>query len=213
MTYIRAHAFSLMAISNVLGDFCYLGYAFDADGFVSPIKLSGAAFTMLAHVILLAYGDDQARKIAHEGGALSRGILGMRSKAQKLTRFMPNKVQSFIKRWPVGITFTMLSMNGCALFYDAIERMAVHSGLSMPTQCLMGLLITLGCVSFAAADFVKGQKAADVLVKTAPTFFALATVAQIALASLTLNPFLMLAAMVFAASNLAGFFAKIEKEA
>ncbi len=67
-----------MALCNIVGDLCYLGYAFAAEGFVSLPKLFGAAFTMLAHVILLAYGDDQARIIAAEKGALARVVLKLR---------------------------------------------------------------------------------------------------------------------------------------
>ena len=45
--------------------------AFAGTGFVSLPKLVGALFTIAAHIMLLAYGDDHARLIASEQGMLS----------------------------------------------------------------------------------------------------------------------------------------------
>jgi len=86
------------------------------------------------------------------------------------------------------------------------------AGWSGVSQLMLGVFITLGCSVFAAADFAKGQKTADIFTKIAPAILTCATAANIALVLTTWNPFILLSLMAFAVSNLAGFFTKIEKK-
>jgi len=210
--YIRAHPFSTMALCNIVGDLGYLGFAFDADGFVSLPKLVGACFTMSAHIILLAYGDDQARRIAGEQGALSRLVLKLRARAQRITGHMPNVFQRAIRAKPVGVTFLMLSINGLGLFLDAWLRLRAHENLAMTIQVVMGPMITFGTGAFAIADFVKSQRTANILTKVAPTILACASIANVGLAVTTGSFFVMISVVAFALSNLAGFYTRLEKK-
>jgi hypothetical protein len=212
LRYIRAHPFSVMALCNIVGDLGYLGFAFKAAGFVSLPKLAGALFTMLAHTILLAYGDDQARKISHEKGGLSKFILEARILAQRLTASMPSGWGQGIRKKPVGIPFLMLALNGIGLLTDAVMNLHRHSDWASISQVVLGILIAVGCSAFAAADFAKGQRAADILTKVAPAILTGATLANVALAMTTWNPFILFAVVAFAISNLAGFFTKIDKK-
>jgi hypothetical protein len=209
--YIRAHPFSTMALCNIVGDFGYLGFAFDAVGFVSVAKLVGASFTMLAHIILLAYGDDQAQRITHEEGRLAKVILGLRRGAQRATTPMPDLLHQWIRAKPIGVTFSMLALNGIALVADCTVAVP-HPGLKMPFQAALGILITCGTGAFATADFVKKQRVANILTKVAPTILVGASVASAGLVMTTWNPFILLSVMAFAISNVAGFFTKIDKK-
>jgi hypothetical protein len=210
--YIRAHPFSIMALCNIVGDGCYLGYAFDAVGFVSAPKLAGALFATFAHIILLAYGDDQANKIAHEHGAISNIILKLRILAQRLAAGLPPALGKYVRAKPVGWPFLMLTMNGVGLAADALLELSRQSGGAMDWQLLSGTLIALGCGSFALADFVKDQGSADKLTKIAPSILACATFSNAGLTIATLNPFLLIGVVVFMLSNFAGFFTRIDKE-
>lgn len=201
-----------MALSNIVGDMGYIGYAFAGDGFVSLPKLAGASFTMLAHLILLAYGDDQMRTIEAEKGALSNFILSLREQAQKAIGGVPIVFQNGLQAKPVGITFMMLALNGLALAGDGFLRLRHGTSPAMNAQIGLGILVFLGTSAFAAADFVKKQKLANILVKVAPALLTCASIANVALALTTWNPFVILSVMAFAVSNFAGFFTKIEKE-
>ncbi len=87
-----------MALCNIVGDAGYLGYAFAAQGFVSWPKLAGALFTMLAHILLLAYGDEQAQTIAAEKGTLSSIVLGLRVQAQRFVTILPAGLEKICPR-------------------------------------------------------------------------------------------------------------------
>ena len=208
--YLRRHPFSTMALCNIAGDLCYLGFAFDSAQAVSLPKLAGALFTLAAHTILLAYGDDQARHIAGERGRLSTMVLWLRDRAQRTLVHLPDAARKWAQVKPIGISFSMLALNGVGLLADALRHGAGWSGLS---QLALGGLIVLGCACFAAADFVRGQKSADMLTLAAPVTLTGATIASWALAATTLNPFILASVLVFGISNLAGYFTRIEKGA
>jgi hypothetical protein len=210
--YIRMHPFSTMALCNIVGDLGYLGFAFDADGFVSLPKLIGASFTMSAHIILLAYGDDQARRIAGEEGLLSRTVLKLRAWAKNIAGHMPEAIQKRIRANPVGIAFLMLSINGLGLFLDAWLRLQGEESFAMLIQVVMGPLITLGTIAFAIAGFARSQKAANILTKVAPSVLVGASVANVGLAMTTGNVFVMISVVAFIVSNLAGFYTRLNKK-
>ena len=201
-----------MALFNIVGDLGYLGYAFAAEGFVSFPKLVGACFTMSAHIILLAYGDDQANIIATEKGTLSHIILGLRENAKKMVRPMPWILQNWVRAKPVGVSFCMLAVNGVGLLGDALARLSYHAGPAMIIQSVLGILILLGCSTFAVADFVAEQKMADILTKIAPTILTCASLANIGLAVTTWNIFVIISVIAFALSNFAGFYTRLDKE-
>ena len=208
--YLRLHPFSVMALCNVVGDCCYLGFAFDAQGWVSLPKLGGAFFTIAAHIILLAYGDDQARQVAGEYGIISRAILGLRDFCRHLLRCLPEQCVAFIRVKPVGLGFAMLALNGVGLLVDALLTSVSWANLS---QILLGVCIMTGCGAFALADCVQRQQRANALLKIAPSILTVATVANAGLALTTHNGFMIMALLVFLTSNLAGFYARIDKEA
>ncbi len=207
--FIRARPFSIMALCNIVGDLGFLGYAFAADGFVSLPKLAGALCTMFAHILLLAYGDDQARLIAAESGMASRIFLSLRTRAKTLVSFLPAVIRQVVRVKPVGIPFLILSLNGVGLLVDALMHEASIAALS---QAALGLLIITGCAAFAAADFVKQQRTANILTKTAPSILVCALPVNIVLALSTLNGFILMSFCAFALSNVAGFFTHIDKE-
>ncbi len=197
-----------MALCNIIGDFCYLGFAFAADGFVSVPKLAGACFTLLAHTILLAYGDSEMKKVADEHGVVANMIMGLRDQAQRVMEKLPSLIKPYVQAKPIGICFSMLALNGAGLVVDALIN---TTGSVRTMQTVLGVFIATGCYAFAVADFVKGQRSADIITKIAPSILALATAAGAVLAILTLNPFLMLGATVFAFANIAGFYTKVDK--
>lgn len=210
LRYLRTNPFSTMALCNIAGDLCYVGFAFDSPQALSLPKLAGALFTILAHTILLAYGDDQARHIAGEKGALSRLVLALRRSAQRLLVGLPDTLRRWAQVKPIGVSFSMLALNGVGLFADAARHAAPGDWASL-SQLALGVFIVIGCCCFAAADFVRGQKAADLLTTAAPVTLTLATLASWALAATTLNPFVIASVLVFGVSNLAGYFTRIEK--
>ena len=200
-----------MAVFNIIGDMGYLGYAFAAEGFVSIPKLIGASITMFAHVLLLAYGDDQARVIAAEQGWPSRLFFALRMRAQRMVAGWPLGLQRLIRARTVGISFTLLAFNGIAFMADGWARLEAEFSLSMADQLVMGMCITLGTGAFAAADFVRQQRLADFLTRVAPTLLTLASALNVVLAVTTVNPFVILSVVAFAVSNLAGFFTSLDK--
>lgn len=208
--YLRTHPFSTMALCNIVGDLCYVGFAFDAEQAVSLPKLAGALFTILAHTILLAYGDDQARHIAGEKGRLSVIVLALRGRAQRLLAGLPDALRKWARVKPIGVSFAMLALNGAGLLLDAAWR-GDQAGWAGASQLALGGCIIIGCGCFAAADLVRGQRAVDILTTAAPMVLTLATIASWVLAAATLNPFLILSIAAFALSNLAGYFTRIEK--
>jgi len=210
LRYLRTHPFSTMALCNIVGDLCYVGFAFDSAQAVSLPKLAGALFTIVAHTILLAYGDDQARHIAGEKGLLSSIVLRLRASAQRLLVGMPDGLRKWARVKPIGVSFAMLALNGAGLLADAVRHGDPATVASL-AQVALGSFIVLGCACFAAADFVRGQRAADALTTAAPVILTLATAASWALAATTLNPFVITSVVVFGISNLAGYFTRIEK--
>lgn len=208
--YLRTHPFSTMALCNIAGDLCYVGFAFDSEQAVSLPKLAGALFTIVAHTILLAYGDDQARHIAGEKGLLSGIVLRLRGRAQRLLVGLSDGLRKWARVKPIGVSFSMLALNGVGLFADAARHADTANWASL-SQLALGVFIVVGCACFAAADFVRGQKTADILTTAAPVILTLATVASWALAATTLNPFVITSVLVFGISNLAGYFTRIEK--
>jgi hypothetical protein len=207
--YIRRHPFSVMALCNIVGDLGYLGFAFEALGWVSWPKLLGATFTMAAHVVLLAHGDVQAQHIAHESGAIARAVLALRVIAQRLLQPLPESLRRFARAKPIGVPFSMLCLNGVGLTVDALNA---PFSLAMLAQIAVGLCIVLGCGTFALADFVPRQKTANVLLKIAPSILVGCSVATVGLVVTTGNPFITLSFFVFLLSNLAGFYTKIDKQ-
>jgi hypothetical protein len=209
--YIRAHPFSIVALSAITGDCCYLGYAFDAEGFVSLPKFAGASFTIFAHILLLAYGDDQMRKIAHEPGILSRIILALRARAQRLVHLLPPALQDAVRAKPVGIPFAMLAMNGVGLLADALIEFHAKGELAMGLQVLLGISIVGGTGAFALADFLDGQLTANRLVKTGSLLLSCTTFINAGLALKTLNPFLLFSITAFGLCNWAMYYTRVEK--
>ncbi len=207
--YIRAHPFSMMALCNIVGDLGYLGFAFASQGWVSLPKLGGALFTLAAHLILLAYGDDQMRRVAHESGVLSRATLGLRAFAQYVLGALPVRLCAFFKSKPIGVSFFMLSVNGVGLFMDAVRLSSSQTAL---VQSVLGGLIMSGCLIFSMADFVEGQRKADILLKIAPPILVAASASNVALAIATHNFFVVLSVLAFLLSNLASFYTKIDKK-
>jgi hypothetical protein len=209
LRYLRTHPFSTMALCNVVGDLCYVGFAFESQQAVSLPKLAGALFTLVAHTVLLAYGDDQARHIAGEKGLLSAVVLRLRTLAQRLLVRLPDTLRKWARIKPIGVSFSMLALNGLGLLADAVLHRP--DGWSSLSQTTLGVCIVLGCCCFAAADFVRSQRAADRLTTAAPVILTFATVASWGLAAATLNPFLLTSVVVFGMSNLAGYFTRIDK--
>jgi len=207
--YLCTHPFSIMALCNLIGDLGFVGFAFAATGFVSLPKLAGSLFTMLAHIVLLAYGDGQARHFAQEQGLFSSILLALRASAQKIVSLLPARIQQTIRAKPIGIPFTMLSLNGAGLLTDALWN---RTSFVLAEQAALGLCVMLGCSAFAIADFVKGQKTANILLKVAPTALLCANVAGICLALTTRNVFLMVSIIAFQTANFAGFYTKIDKD-
>ena len=195
LRYARAHPFSVMALSNIVGDSCYLGFAFAADHVISLLKLTGALATMLAHTLLLAYGDDQAARIANERGAIADAILMSRLKAQRIVQFLPQALCIYGAKKPIGVCFAILSLNGLALMMDAIFSHHYNSVVGV-MQGMLGLFVALGTFCFSVADFVASQSRADRLTKMAPWVLFAASLFNIALAFLTLNPFMILSVVV-----------------
>jgi hypothetical protein len=212
LRYIRAHPFSTMALCNIVGDLCYLGFAFDAEGFVSVPKLIGASFTLVAHIVLLAYGDDQARAIAIEAGRLARIFFFLRQQAQRLTHLLPALIQKAVRHKPVGIPFMMLSVNGAAFIIDGLLRLHHHASIAMWDQTIQGVLVGVGTALFAFADFSKKQSTANFLTKCAPSVLGCASVANGILALTTRNDFVIVSFFAFVLSNIAGFYTHISKE-
>ncbi len=208
--YVSQHPFSVLALCNILGDLCWLGFAFHTEGFISFSKFLGAVFAIFAHLILLAFGDDQARKMMTESGWVAHFLLRLRVYAQRLVSCFPTKIQGYVLKRPVGIPFSMLMLNGVALLLDVI--LAGRMNAALMVQTFSGVIIIGGCGCFALADFIKSQLWANRLTKLAPAILVLATFAQIALALTTLNPFLIISVPIWMLSNFAGFFTKIDKE-
>jgi hypothetical protein len=209
LRFIRANPFSVMALCNIVGDLGYLGFAFDTEGLVSVPKLAGAMFTIAAHVVLLAYGDDQAQRIAGERGVVSRVLLKLRLLAQRALSALPRNAQSFVRAKPIFVPFTMLALNGAGLLTDALLS---SFSASMAAQIVLALFIIAGCGAFALADSAAKQNTANVLLKIAPTLLIGATLANACLALATLNGFVLFSVLAFLLSNYAGFYTKIDKK-
>ena len=140
--YLRQHPFSVMALCNVAGDCGYLGFAFAAQGWVSLPKLCGACFTLLAHIVLLAYGDDQAQRVAHETGMTAHLVLVLRKFSCRVLRFLPSAWRVGIQAKPVGISFGILGVNGVGLLVDALGLPFSTTAFS---QIFLSLCIIIGC--------------------------------------------------------------------
>lgn len=213
LDYLCAHPFSVMALANIVGDLCYVGFAFDAPHGVSYPKLCGAAFTIAAHIILLAHGDDEMRRVADESGRVAQFVLRLRGWANASLVLLPSLLRRWAKRRPVALSFGMLALNGAGLLMDALFSMGSAPNFAMMTQTALGLCIIIGCLAFVAADCVRSQMAADVFVKLGPTAFLAATVFSGGLALQMRNVFLICGALAFGLSNLAGFYTRIDKDA
>ncbi len=204
LRYVRSNPFSVMALCNILGDFCYLGYALYSDHGASFVKLCGAFCAMAGHVVILAYGDGQFSHFLEEKGFAAAAMLRLRMTAMRAVKFCFGTMKL---RKPYFWGFWLLTLNGTALLAEAAGR----DDFASLTQVLLGAAITLGCGLFALADLARTQRAADIMTKAAPTVLASATAFQALLAIATFNPFLLFAIAVFACSNLAGFFTRIHK--
>jgi len=201
-----------MALCNIVGDCCYLGFAFATNGFVSFPKLIGACFAMLAHIFLLAYGDEQARMVANEHGKLARIFFALRQSAQQVVRVLPTGLQRAVHHRPIGIPFFMLAMNGLGLLIDGFLRFTRDLSFAMADQTILGLCVLIGTGAFAIADFVRAQRMADFLTKVGPSVLMGATVLSGLLAASTRNPFVIVSVVAFTVTNFAGFFTRIDKE-
>lgn len=206
--YFRTHPFSIMALCNVTGDLCYVGFAFASHGFVSIPKLLGASSAVMAHLVLLAYGDDQARHIAHETGGLAQVTLRLRKFAQVMLQNLPERLQHIFRAKPIGIPFIMLGMNGVGLLVDAL---VLHPATGFFWQIMLAIPMIIGCACFALADFVRQQKMANILLKIGPSSFLVCTLFNAGLGLTTGNVFLLVGWAVFQVANIAGFYTKIDK--
>lgn len=198
-----------MALGNIGGDLCYLGFAFNAQGWVSYPKLAGFLFTFVAHSVLLAFADSQILAIEQEKGCASATILWLRHRAQSAFVYAPPKLLFRLRAKPVGIAFGMLCFNGAGLVVDALMKGSSFAAL---TQTALGLGIILGCSCFAWADWVKSQKVADRLLKLGPFIFTLVTLMNGLLFYATRDGFLALSLILFMTANWIGFYTKISKE-
>ncbi len=207
---IRANPFSTIALCSIAGDMGYLGFAFHAQGWVSGPKLLGSLFTLAAHIVLLAYGDDlQSRRIAEEKSFASRIIGSLRQQARRIVLLLPRDINEAVRARPVGIPFAMLAMNGVGLLTDSLFH---DLSFSVSSQFVLGLCITLGCGAFALADFHPGQRVSNALLKAGPVLLTCATAANGLVAIGTLNVFMIFSTVMFLISNLAGFYTKIDKQ-
>ena len=201
----RAHPFSIMALGNSVGDCCYLGFAFYAHHGLSGIKIAGALSAIIGQILLLAYADDQARKIEHEQGRLAVLLLSVRAFLKKLLRRL---IRERRLSKPIFCGFAFLAMNGLALLAEAMTRRDPAS----LSQIFLGVTIFGGCMTFAMADWVDRQRTADFLTKIAPTILVGSTFGNIALSVTSWNPFIVASTGCFAVANIAGYFTRIEKE-
>ena len=213
LDYLCAHPFSVMALANIVGDLCYVGFAFDAPHGVSYPKLCGAAFTIAAHIILLAHGDDEMRRVADESGRVAQCVLALRGWANASLILLPPLLRRWAKWRPVALSFGVLALNGAGLLVDAVFSMGSAPDFAMMTQAALGLFIMIGCMAFVAADCVRSQTVSDVFLKLGPTAFLAATVFSGGLALQTRNIFLICGVLAFGLSNLAGFYTRIDKDA
>jgi hypothetical protein len=209
LAYIRHYPFSVMALCNILGDSCYLGFAFAAQGLVSPPKLLGALLTIAAHIVLLAYADDRAAQHAKEDDYAGQALSRLRDLSRFLLSHLPPRILSPLRARPIGMGFAMLSLNGVALLVDALRSSVPAATLS---QITLGLCILTGCGVFSISDFTKNQKTADISLKLAPTILTLANIPSVALAMATHNLFIIASSIIFLFSNFAGFYTKIDKK-
>jgi len=206
--YIRSKPFSTMALCNILGDLSLLGFAFKSEGWVSVPKLIGALFTMIAHIILLAYGD----RFTHgtrEIGVIPNLIARAQARARVLTAHAPDRVQRWLKARPIAITFSMLALNGAGLLIDALINIdAASAPVTKFTQIIFGSVIFLGCLTYASSDLHPTQRGADRRLRLGAIILTATVVPQIGLALATRSTFLVLALLAFVGSNLAGFYTK-----
>jgi hypothetical protein len=202
--FISQNPFSTLAITSLFGDGCYLGYALHASQGLSVTRLIGAIAALMGNVLILAYGDAQAGKIALEKGWCSRLFLYLRRYAKRGMQHVTTHTRI---RHPLFRGFGLLALNGVALTLDAWL-----SGFTLGFfQVTLGLLIFLGCGCFAFADLVNRQSQADFLTKLGPSLLACANIPALALGFSTGNIFMIVAPLLFMTGNLAGFFTHIEK--
>jgi hypothetical protein len=207
--YIRDRPFSIMALANIVGDVSFLGFAFQAVGAVSVPKLTGALFTICAHVLLLAFGPQGP--VAQECGALPRFVLAAQRLARRLTAHLPCRVRAAVSTKPVGIAFGMLGLNGVGLIVDACFLPSTGGTLMRATQLLFGSLVTLGTACFSFADFHRSQARADGLLSAGARLFTACSVGNVILAITSRNPFVALSILAYGISNITTFYAKLEK--
>ena len=201
-----------MALANIVGDLCYVGFAFEAEQWVSYPKLCGALFTIAAHIVLLAYGDDELRHVVTEDGLAARCVMALRVWAKAILSFLPSNLRRLMQWRPVALSFGMLALNGVGLLIDVLAKLPHVTGWALATQGLLGALIVIGCLAFVAADLTRSQTTSDGLLRIGPTIFMAATVANAVMALQTHNFFLICGLVAFGLSNIAGFFTKIDKD-
>ena len=199
-----------MAIANIIGDVSFVGFAFQAPGFVSLPKLGGAIFTIFAHVLLLAFAKEQTQ-IANESGALPRFVLRAKRIAQRLTAHLPSGIRAFVGNKPVGVAFGMLGLNGAGLLMDAWltpnpENWGMHTA-----QIVFGTLVMFGTTSFCIADLIQSQRRADFLLRIGAQIFTVCTFGNVLLAITSRNPFVALSIVAYTIFNIATFYAKLPK--
>jgi hypothetical protein len=206
--YIRSKPFSTMALCNILGDLSLLGFAFKSAGWVSIPKLIGALFTMIAHIILLAYGERFSQGPS-ESGFIPNLISCAQARARVLTSRAPVRVQTWLRARPIAITFSMLALNGAGLLIDALVNINAESAPAAKfTQILLGSVIFLGCLTYASSDLHATQRGADQRLRLGAIILTTTVAPQLGLAIATHSAFLVLALGAFVGSNLAGFYAK-----
>lgn len=211
LSYVRERPFSIMALANIIGDVSFVGFAFQAEGFVSLPKLGGATFTIFAHVLLLAFANEQSQQIANESGVLPRFVLGARGAAQRFTAYLPASFRTFVGKKPVGVAFGMLGLNGAGLLLDAWLTPNPSNWGMHTAQIVFGTLVIFGTSSFCIADFTKSQSRADWLLRVGAQIFTVCTFGNVLLAITSRNPFVALSIVSYTVFNIATFYAKLTK--
>ena len=200
--FISDNPFSVLALTSMFGDACYTGYALHAPNGFSLLRLIGSISALTGNTLVLAYGDAQAKRIETERGWAARLFLYLRRHAQSFLHILTESLHR-----PLFKGFALMSLNGVFLMLDAL---ASHN-TSPRLQIALGLMVLLGCGSFALADLVTRQSTADRLTKLAPMILTCANLPGLLLGIATLNIFLLVSTGLFLIGNLAGYFTRIDK--
>ena len=206
LTSLRQSPLAIMALCNIAGDVCYLGFALYATTGLSLIKLAGALAAMAGHIILLAYGDGVQAGASREQGWAAGTLQKLRRLSQALMQRVTGG-QGLAQ--PVFVGFGLLALNGLALMVEASTR----TDFAALNQMALGCVIMAGCLAFAASDLVRGRGLAEFMVRLAPNLLVGATVLSVPFAFATLNPFILASLGFFVMANVAGYFVRVREQA